>query len=109
MKPTGDSLPGIGTRVRIEGVVVKCEVYGMSVRLPDGTIQSFSYLAVSAPDPESPRELRDELLHAERDEMSSGEVWDEAGMIAAEQRIDYLKAQLGEPSSDIHQNHLRSD
>ena len=79
MKPTGESPPGIGTRVRIEGVVVGREKYGVSVRLPDGTIRSFSDLAVSP---------------AEQDEIASGEGWDEAGVVAAEQRIDNLKAEL---------------
>jgi hypothetical protein len=109
MTPNGDSPRGIGSRVRIEGVIVGREKYGVSVRLPDGTIQSFSDLSVSPAEPESPVELRAQLLRAEQDEISSGEVWDEAGVVAAEQRIDYLKAQLGEPSSDIHQNHLRFD
>jgi hypothetical protein len=107
MTPTGDSPRGIGTRVRIEGVVVGRETYGVRVRLPDGTIQSFSDLSVSPAEPESPDELRAQLLHAEQDEIASGEVWDEAGVVAAEQRIDYLKTQLGEPSSDIHEDHLR--
>jgi hypothetical protein len=105
--PTGDSARRIGTRVRIEGVVVGQEKYGVSVRLSDGTIQSFSNLAVSPAEQESLGELRVELLQAEQDEVASAEVWDEAGVVAAERRIDYLKAELGEPSTDIHQNHLR--
>ena len=48
MRPTteyyakGDHRPRIGERVRIEGVVVGCEEYGVNVRLPDGTIQGFA-------------------------------------------------------------------
>jgi hypothetical protein len=146
MKPTGESPPGIGTRVRIEGVVVGREKCGVSVRLPEGTIQSFSDLAVSIAEPESlsagdsrrgictrlriegvvvGREkygvsvrLPDGTIRsfsdlavspAEQDEIASGEGWDEAGVVAAEQRIDYLKAELDESSCDIHENHLRFD
>ena len=43
-----DAGPSIGARVQIEGVVVgRRNKYGVSVRLPDGTIQSFSHLAFS--------------------------------------------------------------
>jgi hypothetical protein len=57
----------------------------------------------------SPGDLRAQLLYAERDAISSSEVWDEAGVAAAEVRIDCLKAQLGELSPAIHENHLRFD
>jgi hypothetical protein len=43
----GDPRPRIGARVRIEGVVVGREEYGVNVRLPDGTIKGFSDVAVS--------------------------------------------------------------
>ena len=43
----GDPPPRIGARVRIEGVVVDREEYGVNVRLPDGTIKGFSDVAVS--------------------------------------------------------------
>jgi hypothetical protein len=49
----GDPHPRIGARVRIEGVVVGRQEYGVSVRLPDGTIQDFSDVEVS---PAEPRE-----------------------------------------------------
>lgn len=90
-------------------MVVGRHKYGVNVRLPDGTIRGFSDVEVSPSEPESPDELRAQLLRAEQDEIAKGEVWDEAGVVVAEQRIDYLKAQLGEPSSDIHENHLRFD
>jgi hypothetical protein len=45
----GDPRPRIGARVRIEGVVVGREKYGVNVRLPDGTIMGFSDVAVSPP------------------------------------------------------------
>jgi hypothetical protein len=75
---------------------------------PDGTIQSFSNLALSPAEPESPSELRAELIHAEQDEIASAEVWDEASVAAAELRIDGLKAQLSDPSRGI-QDHPRFD
>jgi hypothetical protein len=106
MTRTGDSPREIGTRVRIEGVVMRREKYGVSVRLPDGTIQSFSDRAVSPAEPESSAELRAQLLRAEQDAISSGEVWDEASVATAELRIDSLKAQLGESLPGIHENHL---
>jgi hypothetical protein len=42
-----DPRPRIGARVRIEGVVMGRQKYGVNVRLPDGTIQGFSNVAVS--------------------------------------------------------------
>jgi hypothetical protein len=45
----GDPRPRIGARVRIEGVIVGREKYGVNVRLPDGTIKGFSDVAVSPP------------------------------------------------------------
>jgi hypothetical protein len=96
-----------GRREELEGVVVGRQRYGVNVRLPDGTIRSFSDVEVSPAEPQSPGELRAQLLRAERDAISSGEVWDEEGVAAAELRIDRLKAQLGEPSTDIHEDHLR--
>jgi hypothetical protein len=115
----GDPRRRIGARVRVshlvqsgrreehEGVVVGPQKYGVNVRLPDGTIRSFSDVEVSPAEPESPGDLRAQLLRAERDATSSGEVWDEEGVAAAELRIDRLKAQLGERSPGIHENHLR--
>jgi hypothetical protein len=96
-----------GRREELEGVVVGRQQYGVNVRLPDGTIRSFSDVEVSPAEPESPGDLRAQLLRAERDATSSGEVWDEEGVAAAELRIDRLKAQLGERSPGIHENHLR--
>jgi hypothetical protein len=105
----GDPRKRIGERVRIEGVVVGRQKYGVNVRLPHGTIQGFSDNEVSPVEPESPGELQAQLLRAERDAIASGEVWDEAGAAAAELRIDRLKAQLGERSPGMHENHLRFD
>jgi hypothetical protein len=98
-----------GRREELEGVVVGRQTHGVDVRLPDGTIRAFSDAEVSLADPESPDDLRAELLRAEQDAISSGEAWDEEGVTAAELRIDFLKAQLGEPSSDIDENDLRFD
>ena len=47
----GDPRPRIGARVWIEGVVMGRQEYGVDVRLPDGTIQSYSDLAVSSAEP----------------------------------------------------------
>jgi hypothetical protein len=96
-----------GRREELEGVVVGRQKYGVNVRLPDGTIRSFFDVEVAPAEPESPGDLRAQLLRAERDAASSGEIWDEAGVAAAELRIDSLKAQLGEPIPGIHENHLR--
>ena len=116
----GDPRRGIGARVRVshllhqagrreelEGVVVGRQKYGVNVRLPDGTIRSFSDVEVSPAEAEPPGDLRAQLLRAEREVIASGEVWDEEGVAAAEQRIDRLKAQLGEHIPGIHENHLR--
>jgi len=96
----GDPRRRIGARVRVshlerpghreelEGVVVGRQKYGVNVRLPDGTIRGFSDVEVSPAEPESPGDLPAQLLRAERDAISSGEVWDEAGVAAAERRID---------------------
>ncbi|MGH2980083.1 MAG: hypothetical protein ACRDLQ_10685 [Solirubrobacterales bacterium] len=96
-----------GRRAELEGVVVGRQKYGVNVRLPDGTIRSFFDVEVSPVEPESSGDLRAGLLRAERDAISSGGVWDEAGVAAAELRIDRLKAQLGERTPGIHENHLR--
>ena len=50
----GDPGRGIGARVRIDGVVVGREKYGVSIRLSNGTIQCFSERVVSPAEPESP-------------------------------------------------------
>jgi hypothetical protein len=76
-----DPRPRIGARVRIEGVVMGRQKYGVNVRLPDGTIQGFSNVAVSPAEPESPGDPAAQLLSAEPDAISSGEVWDEAGVL----------------------------
>ena len=47
----GDPRPRIGARVRIEGVVVSRQEYGVNVRLPSGTIQDFSDAEVSPAEP----------------------------------------------------------
>ena len=96
-----------GRREELEGVVVGRQKYGVNVRLTDGTIRSFSDVEVSPAEPESRGDLRVQLLRAERDATSSGEIWDEAGVAAAELRIDRLEAQLGEHIPGIHENHLR--
>ena len=96
-----------GRREELEGVVVGRQKYGVNVRLTDGTIRSFSDVEVSPAEPESPGGLRAQLLRAEQDAISSGETWDEAGVAAAELRIDSLKVQLGEHIPGIHENHLR--
>jgi hypothetical protein len=77
-----------GRREELEGVVVGRQKYGVNVRLTDGTIRSFSDVEVSPAEPESRGDLRAQLLRAERDATSSGEIWDEAGVAAAELRVD---------------------
>jgi hypothetical protein len=47
-----------GRREELEGVVVGREKYGVDVRMPDGTIRSFSDVEVSPVEPESPGDLR---------------------------------------------------
>jgi hypothetical protein len=55
---------------------------------------------------ESSDDLRAQLLRAERDAICSGELWDEAGVVDAELRIDRLKAELGETSPGVYDDQL---
>jgi hypothetical protein len=96
-----------GRREELVGVIVGRQNYGVNVRLPDGTIRTFFDVEVSPVEPESSGDLRAQLERAERDAIASGEVWDEDGVVAAELRIDRLKAQLGQPTPGLHEDHLR--